>query len=100
MPIHNPSMALTGKNEPWVSYRRRRVQCHAIQPLHQRLAGGCWTFWAGTAAAALNHANILAVHRFGTFEGARYLEGRQARQQLARGPLATESHGLCRFAAI
>src|SRR5882757_6186885 len=25
------------------------------------------------AAAALNHPNILAVHRFGTFEGAPYL---------------------------
>jgi len=44
------------------------------------------------AAAALNHPNILAVHRFGTFEGAPYLvsellEGETLRQQLDRGPL-------------
>jgi serine/threonine protein kinase len=44
------------------------------------------------AAAALNHPNILAVHRFGTFEGAPYLvsellEGETLRQQLERGPL-------------
>src|SRR5271163_2816017 len=44
------------------------------------------------AAAALNHPNILAVHRFGTFEGAPYLvsellEGDTLRQQLERGPL-------------
>src|SRR3984957_9558338 len=44
------------------------------------------------AAAALNHPNILAVHRFGIFEGAPYLvsellEGETLRQQLERGPL-------------
>jgi Protein kinase domain len=44
------------------------------------------------AAAALNHPNILAVHRFGTFEGAPYLVsellvGDTLRQQLERGPL-------------
>jgi serine/threonine protein kinase len=44
------------------------------------------------AAAALNHPNILAVHRFGTFEGAPYLvsellEGETLRQQMERGPL-------------
>jgi Tol biopolymer transport system component len=44
------------------------------------------------AAAALNHPNILAVHRFGTFEGAPYLvsellEGETLRQHLERGPL-------------
>jgi len=44
------------------------------------------------AAAALNHPNILAVHRFGTFEGAPYLvselsEGETLRQQLERGPV-------------
>jgi serine/threonine protein kinase len=38
------------------------------------------------AAAALNHPNILAVHRFGTFEGAPYLvsellEGETLRQR-------------------
>src|ERR1700727_87518 len=42
------------------------------------------------SAAALNHPNILAVHRFGTFEGATYLvsellEGQTLRQQLVRG---------------
>jgi eukaryotic-like serine/threonine-protein kinase len=41
---------------------------------------------------ALNHPNILAVHRFGTFEGTPYLvsellEGETLRQQLERGPL-------------
>jgi hypothetical protein len=44
------------------------------------------------AAAALNHPNILAVHRFGTFGGAPYLvsellEGETLRQQMERGPL-------------
>jgi eukaryotic-like serine/threonine-protein kinase len=44
------------------------------------------------AAAALNHPNILAVHRFGTFEGAPYLvsellEGTTLGQLLAHGPL-------------
>ncbi len=44
------------------------------------------------AAAALNHPNILAVHRFGVFEGAPYLVsellvGDTLRQQLGRGPL-------------
>src|ERR1700728_1196184 len=60
------------------------------------------------AAAALNHPNILAVHRFGTFEGAPYLvsellEGQTLRQQLERGALPVRkaidygvqiSHGL------
>jgi serine/threonine protein kinase len=45
------------------------------------------------AAAALSHPNILAVHRFGTFEGAPYLvsellEGGTLAQLLARGPLS------------
>jgi eukaryotic-like serine/threonine-protein kinase len=44
------------------------------------------------AAAALNHPNILAVHRFGVFEGVPYLvsellEGSTLRQALQRGPL-------------
>src|SRR5580698_853680 len=44
------------------------------------------------AAAALNHPNILAVHQFGTFEGAPYLvsellEGSTLRQLLQRGPI-------------
>jgi eukaryotic-like serine/threonine-protein kinase len=44
------------------------------------------------AAAALNHPNILAVHRFGVFEGVPYLvsellEGSTLRQVLQRGPL-------------
>jgi len=44
------------------------------------------------AAAVLNHPNILAVHRFGVFEGAPYmvselLVGDTLRQQLERGPL-------------
>ena len=44
------------------------------------------------AAASLNHPNILAVHQFGTFEGAPYLvsellEGSTLRQQLEHGPL-------------
>jgi serine/threonine protein kinase/Tol biopolymer transport system component len=44
------------------------------------------------AAAALNHPNILAVHQFGTFEGAPYLvsellEGTPLRQLLQNGPM-------------
>ena len=44
------------------------------------------------AAAALNHPNILAVYRFGVFEGAPFLVsellvGETLRQQLAHGPL-------------
>ena len=44
------------------------------------------------AAAALNHPNILAIHRFGTFDGAPYLvsellEGSTLGHLLARGPL-------------
>lgn len=44
------------------------------------------------AAAALDHPNILAVHRFGVFEGAPYLVselliGESLRQTLQRGPL-------------
>src|ERR1700742_746416 len=44
------------------------------------------------AAAALNHPNILAVHRFGVFEGVPYLvsellEGGTLRQVLQRGPV-------------
>lgn len=44
------------------------------------------------AAAALNHPNILAVHRMGTYRGAPYmvselLDGSTLRQLLVRGPL-------------
>jgi len=44
------------------------------------------------AAAALNHPNILAIYRFGVFEGAPYLVsellvGDTLRQQVERGPL-------------
>src|ERR1700736_1179088 len=43
-----------------------------------------------TAAAALNHPNILAVYQMGTYEGAPYLvsellEGETLREQIKRG---------------
>lgn len=46
------------------------------------------------AAAALNHPNILAIYRFGTFDNAPYLvsellEGSTLRQLLAHGPMPT-----------
>jgi serine/threonine protein kinase/Tol biopolymer transport system component len=46
-----------------------------------------------TAAAALNHPNILGVHQMGTHEGAPYLvsellEGETLRELVKRGPLA------------
>jgi len=46
-----------------------------------------------TAAAALNHPNILAVHQMGTCDGAPYLvsellEGETLREQMKRGPMA------------
>jgi eukaryotic-like serine/threonine-protein kinase len=45
-----------------------------------------------TAAAALNHPNILAVHQMGTFDGAPYLvsellEGETLRELIKRGPM-------------
>jgi serine/threonine protein kinase len=46
-----------------------------------------------TAAAALNHPNILAVHQMGTYDGAPYLvsellEGETLREQMKRRPMA------------
>ena len=46
-----------------------------------------------TAAAALNHPNILAVHQLGTYAGAPYLvsellEGETLREQIRRGRIA------------
>src|SRR5579859_1943307 len=46
-----------------------------------------------TAAAALNHPNILAVYQLGSYAGAPYLvsellEGSTLREQMTRGPLA------------
>jgi serine/threonine protein kinase len=46
-----------------------------------------------TAAAALNHPNILAVYQMGTYQGAPYLvsellEGETLRELIKRGPMA------------
>src|ERR1700756_4843198 len=45
------------------------------------------------AAAALSHPNILAIHQFGSYEGAPYLvlellEGQTLRHTVAHGPLS------------
>jgi serine/threonine protein kinase len=47
-----------------------------------------------TAAAALNHPNILGVYQMGGYEGAPYLvaellEGETLREEMTRGPAAT-----------
>ena len=72
---------------------KREVAIKALLNFVSRNPDRLWRFEKeAQAAAALNHPNILAVHRFGTFEGAPYLVsellvGDTLRQQLQGGRL-------------
>ncbi len=73
---------------------KRDVAIKVLPPFVARDPDRLWRFeQEAQAAAALNHPNILAVYRFGVFEGAPYLVsellvGETLRQQLRHGPLS------------
>ena len=81
-------------------YRARDVRLHrevAIKVLPAAFASDADRLrrfeQEATAAAALNHPNILAVHQMGTYQGAPYLvsellEGETLREPIRRGRLA------------
>jgi len=72
---------------------RREVAIKVLPTFVSRDPGRLWRFeQEAQATAALNHPNILAVHRFGRFNGSPYLvsellEGSTLRKLLQRGPL-------------
>src|SRR5271170_30413 len=72
---------------------KRDVALKVLPPFVAKDPDRLWRFeQEAQAAAALNHPNILAVYRFGVFEGAPFLvsellAGETLRQQLERGPL-------------
>ncbi len=73
---------------------KRDVAIKVLPPFVARDPNRLWRFeQEAQAAAALNHPNILAVYRFGVFEGAPYLVsellvGETLRQQLNHGPIS------------
>ena len=73
---------------------KRDVAIKVLPPFVAKDPDRLWRFeQEAQAAAALNHPNILAVYRFGVFEGAPYLVsellvGETLRQQLRHGPIS------------
>ncbi|MGC2400280.1 MAG: protein kinase [Acidobacteriaceae bacterium] len=73
---------------------KRDVAIKILPPFVANDPNRLWRFeQEAQAAAALNHPNILAVYRFGVFEGAPYLvsellAGETLRQQLWQGPMS------------
>jgi serine/threonine protein kinase len=73
---------------------KRDVAIKVLPPFVAKDPDRLWRFeQEAQAAAALNHPNILAVYRFGVFEGAPYLVsellvGETLRQQLRHGPMS------------
>ena len=73
---------------------KREVAIKVLPPFVAKDPDRLWRFeQEAQAAAALNHPNILAVYRFGVFEGAPYLVsellvGDTLRQQLRHGPMS------------
>ena len=73
---------------------KREVAIKVLPPFVAKDPDRLWRFeQEAQAAAALNHPNILAVYRFGVFEGAPYLVsellvGETLRQQLRHGPMS------------
>jgi eukaryotic-like serine/threonine-protein kinase len=73
---------------------RRDVAVKVLPAVVSSDPGRLWRFeQEATAAAALNHPNILAVYQMGTHEGAPYLvsellEGETLREQIQRGRIA------------
>jgi serine/threonine protein kinase len=72
---------------------KRDVAIKVLPPFVARDPDRLWRFeQEAQAAAALNHPNILAIYRFGVFEGTPYLVsellvGETLRQQLRHGPI-------------
>jgi serine/threonine protein kinase len=73
---------------------KRDVAIKVLPPFVAKDPDRLWRFeQEAQAAAALNHPNILAIYRFGVFEGAPYLVsellvGDTLRQQLRHGPMS------------
>jgi len=76
------------------SVLKRDVAIKVLPPFVAKDPDRLWRFeQEAQAAAALNHPNILAVYRFGVFDGAPYLVsellvGETLRHQLWHGPLS------------
>jgi serine/threonine protein kinase len=76
------------------SVLKRDVAIKVLPPFVSRDPDRLWRFeQEAQAAAALNHPNILAIYRFGVFEGSPYLVsellvGDTLRQQVEPGPIS------------